>query len=345
MAEEISHLSRITAEPEIHAEGVVKSFPLPDNVLILIPVRNVVLFPGMAAPIGIGRERSVAAADTATRDGRQVGIVLQRNPQADLPTREELFEVGTAANIVRYVTTPSGGQHLICQGEKRFRILSLIEGQPYYIARIEWLHETEAEAESSEVEARFIQLRQHTTEMLELLPQTPAELAGAIQSISSASVLADFVTGLMDLKPTDKQEVLETLALRNRLDKVLAFLSHRIQVLQLSQEIGAQTKGRLEEGQRIAMLREQLKTIQKELGEAEGSKSETSELVDAIDKAQMPAEIEAHARKELKRLERMSEQSGEYSMARTYLDHRRKIASISPRRGAFSMRIISDLKK
>ncbi|MFN0298867.1 MAG: endopeptidase La [Burkholderiales bacterium] len=319
-AEQASPDHDIVATHEAPGEGVVPAPALPDDALLIIPVRNVVLFPGMAVPIGIGRPRSIAAAKAATENDRQVGIILQRNPQADVPTAAELFDVGTAANIVRYLTAADGARHLICQGDKRFRVVSLIEGFPYYVARVEWLRDAAAEADSSEVEARFIQLRQRAVEILELLPQTPAELSVAIQTISSASALADFVTGLMDLKPTEKQDVLETLPLRSRLDKVLGFLDRRIEVLRLSQEIGAQTKERLEGRQRENLLREQMKTIQKELGEIEGAEAEIGELAAAITKAQMPAEVDTHAKKELKRLERMSEQSGEHSMLRTYLE-------------------------
>lgn len=290
---------------------------LPADSLILIPVRNMVLFPGLVMPIGIGRERSVAGAREALKRDQKVGIVLQRAPLADQPTREELFDVGTVATIVRHV---DGGESetIICRGDQRFRIIELLEGYPFYVARIESL--AEVSAASAEIEALTIQLKERTQEILGLLPQAPAELAVVVQHITEPPRLADFVAGLMDIKPDEKQTLLETFDVRDRLEKVLHLAAHRIRVLKLTQEIDQQTKGRLEGRQREMLLREQLKTIQKELGEGEGAGAEISELADAITKAKMPEEVDAHARKELKRLERMPEAAAEYSMLRTYMD-------------------------
>ncbi len=293
---------------------------LPADAIVVIPVRNVVLFPGMVVPIGIGRERSIAAAQEAVRGERQVGIILQRNPETDAPVSDELFPVGTAASILRYVTAPDGSHHIVCQGEQRFRVLEFLDGYPFYVARIERYQEPETEPHSSDIEARMVQLKERVAAILALLPQVPAELVTAAQGITSASGLADFVTGLMDLKPQEKQDILETFDLQERLDKVLRIIGHRIEVLRLSREIDQQTKERMDERQREFLLREQMKTIQKELGEVEGGVEEMAELAEAIAKAKMPEEVDTHARKELKRLERMSESGAEYSMLRTYLE-------------------------
>ena len=137
----------------------------------------------MAVPIAIGRPRSVAAAKAATEGERKIGIILQRDPKVDVPATTQLFEIGTAANIVRHLTAADGGHHLICQGHKRFRVVSLIEGRPYHVARVEWLQEDAADAASSEVEARLSDLRQRALEILELPPQSPVELSAAIQTI------------------------------------------------------------------------------------------------------------------------------------------------------------------
>ena len=167
----------------------------------------------------------------------------------------------------------------------------------------------------------MLQLKERILEVLQLLPQLPQELAGSIQNINAPGALADFVAGFMELKSEDKQQVLETLDVRARLDKVLQFLSHRIEVLRLSKQIDQRTKQSIDERQRQFLLREQLKSIQTELGETEGSNNaEVAELAQAITEANMPEEVEKHARKELKRLERMPESAGEHSMLRTYLD-------------------------
>jgi ATP-dependent Lon protease len=292
--------------------------PLPADAIIIIPVRNMVLFPGTVAPIGIGRERSVAAVKEAVARKLPIGIVLQRDPQAEVPQAEQLFTVGTVATLMRYVTTPDDGHHLLCRGEQRFRILEMLEGYPYHAARIEPVIELPPVLTSA-LEARLVQLRERTDQLIALLPQAPAELGTATHSIDQPGILADFLAGLLDLKPTDKQEVLETFDLETRIDKVLAHITHRIEVLRISGEIDRQTKERLGDRQREHLLREQLKTIQKELGE-EGGPEELAELSVAIAKAGMPDETAAQVRKELKRLERMPDSSAEYSMLRTYLE-------------------------
>lgn len=292
--------------------------PLPPDAIAIVGMRNLVLFPGMILPAGVGRERSVAAAQEAVRTDRPVGLLLQRDPSMDNPQPKDLYWVGTVANVMRYVTTPDGGHHLVCQGEQRFRVLEFLDGYPFLAARIERI--PDAEVTSTEMEARLIELRNRAQEVLELLPEAPAELANAIRGITSASLLADLVAGFMDLKPEEKQELLETFDVATRVDKVLKRLSHRIEVLQLSKKISDQTRESMEDRQREFLLREQMKTIQKELGESDDDAKELAELAKAIEEAGMPEDVLAQARKELKRLQRMSENAAEYSMVRTYLD-------------------------
>ncbi|MEO8171352.1 MAG: endopeptidase La, partial [Oxalobacteraceae bacterium] len=279
-----------------------------------------VLFPGLIVPITIGRERSIAAAREAARSGKKIGIILQRDPEVIYPEPEDLYQVGTTADIVRYVTLQDDSHHIVCQGEQRFQVLEFLAGYPFHVARIVPFEEVEDETQSTEIEARMLQLKARTGEILQLLPQAPAELASMAMNIRSAGMLADFIAGLMDLPYEDKQDVLETFDLQARLDKVLQLLVRRIDVLRISHDIDEQTKKRLEERQREGLLREQLKTIQTQLGEAEGDKAETADLLEAIEKAKMPEEVDTHARKELRRLERMSEAAGEYSMLRNYLE-------------------------
>src|SRR5437870_693940 len=197
---------------------------IPEDALILISTRNLVLFPGTVLPITLGRQRSIAAAQTAIRLNRPVGLVLQREAATEDPIALDLHRVGTEANLLRYVTSPDGSHHVICQGERR-------------------------------------------------------------------------------------------------LERISEFLAYRLEVLRLSRQISDRTKETIDDRQREFLLREQLKTIQKELGEGEDAKSqEIAELREKIEQAKMPEEVEAHAKKELSRLERMPEAAGEYSMARTYLE-------------------------
>ncbi|MGA9028064.1 MAG: endopeptidase La [Steroidobacteraceae bacterium] len=290
----------------------------PEDVLIILPVRNLVLFPGVVLPIAIGRERSLAAAQEAVRTQRRVGLVLQTDPAADDPGPEQLHKVGTVASIVRFVTAPDGTHHLICQGEERFTVLDYVSRDPFLVARIE-IHKEPAILDR-EAEARGFNLREMAMEAVQLLPQAPGELANAIRSIESIPMLADMVTSFMDLKSAEKQEILATFDLKTRLDRILALLGQRIEVLKVSRQIDERTRVAFDDRQKEAVLRERLRQIQKELGEADGSTEDLAELKKAVEEAGMPPEAKEQAQRELSRLERMPEGAAEYSMSRNYLD-------------------------
>ncbi|HEY7764123.1 MAG TPA: endopeptidase La [Aestuariivirgaceae bacterium] len=292
---------------------------LPQDALIIIPVKDTILFPGHVLPIAIGKKKSIAAAQQAVREQQQVGILLQRSAEASDPAPIDLYRMGTIANIVRYITAPDGTHHIVCQGEQRFRVLEFLDGWSFPVARI--ISIAEPETRSSEIEARFLHLKSQAQEAMQLLPQAPPELLAAIQSVTSPSALADLATGYMDIPAEQKQEILETVELAARMDKVSRLLAHRIEVLRLSQEIGRQTKAALDERQREVLLREQMAAIQRQLGEGEeGKAAEMSELSEAIAKAGMPKETEEQALKELRRLQRMPDAAAEYGMVRTYLE-------------------------
>ena len=290
---------------------------LPADSLIIVPTRNVVLFPGLIAPLTLGRASSIAGAQHAARTGRKLGVLLQRDPDVEEPKAGELYAVGTVATILRYMTMPDGSHTVVCHGEQRLRVAGFVDGLPFAVARVELI--ADAQPAGKEIEARVMQVKARAAEALELMPRVPAELTSALQQVSAPGALADFIAGLLDIKPAEKQDILETFDIAARLDIVLRFLASRIEVLRLSREIGEQTQERLEGRQREALLREQMRTIQNELGEGEGRDPELDELEQQIAKAQMPEDVDKQARKELKRLQQMSEASPEYSMVRTYL--------------------------
>jgi ATP-dependent Lon protease len=299
--------------------GAGQSPPLPPDSLIILPVRGIVLFPGMALPIALGRPRSVMAAQRAVREQKPVGVVMQRNPEVDDPLPIDLHAMGAAANIVRYITAPDGTHHVVCQGEQRIRIVEYLSGWPFFVAKT--VRIPEPTASSNEIEARFINLKNQAIEAVQLLPQAPNELLMTIQGIDSPGALADMVATFMDATPDEKQEILETIDLAARTERVSRILAHRIEVLRLSQEIGRETKASLDARNREVLLREQMAAIQRQLGEAdEGKSAEIAELEKAIGSAKMPKEVDDQARKELRRLQRMPEAAGEYGMVRTYLD-------------------------
>jgi ATP-dependent Lon protease len=293
--------------------------PAQPDAMIVVPTRNMVLYPEMVLPLTVGRPSSVAAVQQAVREQRQIVLLLQRDPENGDPKAADLYRVGTVANILRYVTTPEGGHHLVVQGVQRFRVTDFIDGQPFFVAR--GIHITEPDATSSELEARFLVLKDQVRQVFDLLPQVPAEFRQSIEAATSPGLLADLAATYLDVTPAEKQELLETIDVVQRLDRVSRLLAHRLEVLKLSAEIGSKTKASLDTRQREVLLREQMAAIQRELGEGESSnKQELADLEKRIGEAQMPPDVEKAARKELQRLQRTPEAAGEYSMIRTYLD-------------------------
>ena len=215
---------------------------LPSDAFIVVPVRNTVLFPEIVFPITLGRPATIAAAQQAVREQRQILIVLQRQAGEGrsqggrpLPCRH-----GTRTNIVRYVTTPDGNHMVICQGVQRFRITEFVEGQPFLMAR--GVHLAEPTPTGADIEARFIVLQQQVNEVLELLPRVPPELRQTVEATTSPGMLADLAITYLDATPAEKQDILETSDLVPRLDKVSKLLARRLEVLRLSAEIGNKTR-------------------------------------------------------------------------------------------------------
>ncbi len=298
------------------AEQPIK--PLPADALILLPMRNLVLFPGMASPVTIGRAQSVAAAQAAVHNNQQVGLLLQRDADMSEVRADDLHWVGTCGRILRYVSSHGGAHHLVVQGERRFRVLEFLDGWPFMVARVSFIEDLDDR--SPEVEARLLQLKQHAGEAIQLLPNTPDDLLDVVQGMSSAGALADMIASFLEVHNEEKQAILESFELSARLDRVLSALSARLEVLRLSKEIGDKTRKQFDQRQREHVLREQLRQIQKELGQDEDGSEELKTLARSLDACGMPDETLKHARKEFKRLERMGENAGEASMLRSYLE-------------------------
>jgi len=306
------------AGAEARPPSAASARPLPDDVLIIVPVRNLVLFPGVVLPLTVGRERSLAAVQEAVRQERPIGVLLQRQADEDDPAPDALHWVGTSAAVMRYITAPDGSHHAIARGMRRFRVLQFLDGYPFHAARVQFIDDPEAV--DAEIEGRARAVKQRAVEILQLLPQVPEEMVAALQGVDGAARLADFVAGLMDASAEEKQALLEMFDLRARLDRLLEMLSHRVEVLKVSREVDERTRESITDVNRKHLLREQMRTIQKELGEGEEGTADVEELERAIDAAKMPEEVDKVARKELKRLQRMPEAAGEYSMVRTYIE-------------------------
>ena len=329
-------LRSVASEAGVSARnGERTTRPLPDDALIILPVRNIVLFPGVVLPITIGRSRSRAAAQQAVRMQIPLGVLLQRNKDVEEPGPDDLYWVGTTANILRYVTAPDGSHHIVSQGDQRFRVLQFLDGWDFPVARVQRIEEHSATG--PEIEARALSLKQRAVEILKMLPHVPEEMVSGIENVDSPARLADLVGGLMEASVEEKQAILETFDLRARLDRLVEHVSRRAEVLRLSREIDQRTRDSIDQKGREHLLREQMRSIQKELGEGDETAAEIAELEKAISAAKMPEEVEKQARKELKRLERMPEGAGEYSMVRSYLDWLVELPWHNPEAGAIDI--------
>jgi ATP-dependent Lon protease len=305
-------------KPGVQPQPPLLPLELPPGVMAVVPMRNAVLFPHVLMPISVGRARSVAAVRWAMQGEMPLGIVLQREADTAEPQGSELFSIGTLAQVIRPLGGSDTQQHVLCQGLHRFRVKEWLSGYPFMAARVEPLHEPETF--TTRAEALGLSLRERGAEVLALLPGVPAEVAQALQAIRSPSQLADVTASLLDADTHKKQQLLEMLDTEERLKNVLELLKHHIEVLRLSREIGERTQEKISERDRRYLLREQLKTIQKELGETGEEETPGSELEEAIDAAGMPEDTAAYAHKELRRLKGMGSAGSEHAMLSTWLE-------------------------
>ncbi len=293
------------------------SAALPEDALIVVAVQEAVLFPGAVIPIAATRPIMTEALQAAARESRHVAVVLQRDPAVDNPALADLYDIGTEARLLRYLTAPDGTHHAILQGIGRVRLNGAMAASPILAAHVERI--PEPDAEGAEIAARTHQLRERALETLRLIEQVPQELVATIQNVEPPGLLADLVSGLLDLAPPEKQEILEIIDLPARLDRVLWRLAYRLEVLRLSADIGKRTRETMAGRQREFMLREQLKAIQKELGDDDGA-PELQDLETALAEAGLPEEADRQAKRELRRLKQLPEGSPEVGMLRTYLE-------------------------
>jgi ATP-dependent Lon protease len=291
---------------------------IPAGALVILPLRNMVLFPATIMPLVVGRPSSLRAIEEAVRQQVAVGFVAQQDAATEVPEAKDLFRVGTAADVLRMFGLPDGQRQIIIQGRQRFEIAEFLETDPFFIARVTMVEERIPQ--SKHFEARILHLRQEAAKALGLLPEPMNELKSTIERIDNPLSLIDMIASTLDLALPEKQEILETLDPEARAEKVSEKLARQIELLELSKKIGEQTKESLDRTQRQYFLREQLKAIQKELGEEDGQRLEVEELRKKIYEAKMPPEVEKEVLRELTRFERIPEVAAEYSALRTYLD-------------------------
>ena len=284
----------------------------------VLPLRGTVLYPDLILPIMVGRKKSVKLIDDAMDSDRIIGIITQKRSETEDPKETDLYGVGVAALILRMIRELDGSQRVIVQGVSRMRIKEYVQRDPYFKAKIDVLDE--GIVQGVEIEALTMNLKNLFQRAVELAPYLTAELGSMVSNIKSAAILADLIASNLNISTAEKQSILETFDVRERLAKVHLFLNKEVQVLELGNKIQSQVKEDMDRTQREYYLREQLKAIKKELGELDEHTSEVKELKEKIKRAKMPPEALAAAEKELDRLAKIPPASAEYTVARTYLD-------------------------
>jgi ATP-dependent Lon protease len=292
--------------------------PVVPREVRVLPVRNTVLYPFGILPLGVGREKNARLLNDAIAGDRLLSVFMQRDPNMDDPGPADLHPVGTVCNLLRMVRLPDGQLSVLLQGVTRVRLDEPVSLDPYITAKITPLEEVEGDDVETQalVKALLAQFRK----VVALSPQVPDEAVVTAESQSSPGRTSDFVASLIDLPPEDKQSLLEMLDVRERLQRLNEILARELQVLEVGQHIQEQMRESLDERQKEFLLRQQLETIQKELGEGDDSQRELAELKARIEKAQMPPDVRKEADRELARLARIPAQSAEYTVARTYLE-------------------------
>ena len=289
--------------------------------LPVLPLRDTVLFPNSFMPLAVARESSVRLIDEAISSGRLVGVFTQRDASVEEPGREDLYEIGTATHIHKMFKLPDGSLRLIVQGLARITLDELLAQRPYLRARVSTATETLHDEHRLEIDALQRNIKTNFQQVVSLSSLLSDDLQTLAMNIVEPGRLADFIaSSLMTLTTPVKQEVLDTLDVRTRLDNLNRILIKELEVLELGSKIQSQVQSEVGKNQREYFLREQLKAIQKELGEGDDQAKEIDELREKIDAAGMPEAVKKEAVRELDRLAKMPVAAAEYTVSRTYLD-------------------------
>ena len=300
-------------------EKEIENFSIEDtDQYPVMPLRNTVLFPQQVIPIYIGRERSLKLINELNPKRKYIVVVAQEDGSIEDPEPKDLYSYGTLANVLKVFDMPDNSKSAIVQGISRVKILDYTSEDPYYRAAIQTPDDEPLENEL-EVEALSKNLRQLFSELMNVAPNLTEEHTGMLSNIQKPNRLTDRAISLMTVPNKEKQEILEELNIKIRIEKALTLISREMQRIKLGEEIQSEVHDEISKTQREYYLREQMKTIKKELGEDEGS-VEIKEIEDKIKAAKMSEEAEKVAMKELDRLSRIPTQSPEYNVSRTYIE-------------------------
>ena len=289
------------------------------EVLPILPLRDAVLYPDLVMPLVVGREKSIRLIDDALKGDHIIGVVTQRDAQIEEPSPDDLHEIGVAALITKMIRMQDGTLRVIVQGLSRIRVREMIDTEPYFKARVRTLQE---EFEPSvELESLIVQAKELFEKLGDMVPHISSDLVNVVKNIDHPGRLADVIAhSLRSVTTDEKQEILELIDVRARLERIIYIMKREISIIEIRQKIQSDVKNEIDKTQREYWLREQLKAIQKELGEYEDKQTEYEEFKERIEQAQMPEEAKKVAEKELKRLQKMHPASAEYIVSRTYLE-------------------------
>jgi ATP-dependent Lon protease len=291
--------------------------PLPPALPVL-PLRDIVAYPDTLTPLAVGRERSVRLIDEVLSGERMLVMVASRAPELEEPGPDQLYDVGVAGVVARMLKVPDGTIRVLVQATERVRIGDYIAEEPYLVARIEPL--PDAVDATPELEALTRNVQRTFTEIIEQIPYLPEELQLAVTNLDDPSALSHLIAGALRIPVAEKQELLEEVDVTRRLRRLSEVLARELEVIQLGSQIQSEVESGIEKGQREFYLREQLKAIQRELGEEDPEQAELAELRRRVEEAELPEHARRAADRELARLERLPSAAAEYGVVRSYLE-------------------------
>jgi len=286
--------------------------------LPVLPLRDVVVFPHMVIPLFVGRRKSIKALELAMESGKEIMLVAQKSASDDDPSVEQIHEIGTLANILQLLRLPDGTVKVLVEGEYRAQINHYVETEDYFSAEVEAL--TSEPVSTEEGEALMRSVLAEFDQYVKLNMKIPPEILTSLTGIDDPARLADTISAHLSLKLEDKQNLLEMQSVRQRLEHILSVMESEIDLLQVEKRIRGRVKRQMEKSQREYYLNEQMKAIQKELGEMDESPNEMEELAKKIETSGMPKEAKEKAESELNKLKMMSPMSAEATVVRNYID-------------------------
>ena len=308
-------------EPTNGAEKTELSNRSIPDILPILPLRNAVIYPFLSMPVAVSRPESMKLIEETLSGQKLFGVVAQKSTEVEDPRIDEMYEVGTVVKLLKMIRTPEGEMYVLVQGVSRMKTLSFIQERPYYIATIETLQDDEEEnANDKELLATVKNLKDLFNSVAQLAYNISNEVLTMILNVDDHGLLADMIAENPSFSLQERQEVLEMLNVKARLQRVTALLTREKEILELSRQIQSQVQSEMDKTQREYYLREQLKAIQKELGEGDQQTIEIDELRKRVKETKMPDDARKVAEKELDRLSRMHPSAGEYTVSRTYLD-------------------------